>query len=474
VIFAVITDSKLLTAIAAVTGGDGVLTGAAATAHYRDWRGRYQGDALAVVFPSDTQQVSAVVQLCAANNISIVPQGGNTSLCGGSVPLAGGTPQIVLNLSRMNRIRNVDAVNYTMTVEAGCILASLYAAPEQADRLFPLGLTAIAPHCEIGGNLSTNAGGINVLRYGTARNLVLGLEVVLPDGRIWDGLRRLRKDNSGYDLKQLFIGAEGTLGIITAAVVKLFPLPKAVATACIAVRDPAAAVALLSHLRAICGDTINAFELISRSCLDLVFKHIGDTQEPFAVQHEWIVITQLANVLPAPLDAALREALVSFGADVTDFALTTDKIEAERWWKLRKNIAEAQKAEGISIKHDISVPVSRVAEFLNQASTELRDTYPGIRIVAFGHMGDGNIHYNISMLDAALNQAFIQQREHEVNRIVYEVVRELEGSIAAEHGVGQMKREEITHYKSELEMELMRSVKRTFDPHGLMNPGKVI
>jgi len=464
----------LLAAIAAVTGGDGVLTGPAATAYYKDWRGRYQGDALAVVFPSDTQQVSAVVKLCAENRVAIVPQGGNTSLCGGSVPLTDGIPQIVLNLSRMNRIRNVDAVNYTMTVEAGCKLASLYAAPEQADRLFPLGLTAVAPHCEIGGNLSTNAGGINVLRYGTARNLVLGLEVVLPDGRIWDGLRGLRKDNSGYDLKQLFIGAEGTLGIITAAVVKLFPLPKAVATACIAVRDPAAAVALLAHLRATYGDTINAFELISRSCLDLVFKHIGDTHEPFAAQHEWIVITQLANVLPAPLDAALREALGSFGAGVADFTITTDKIEAERWWKLRKNIAEAQKAEGISIKHDISVPVSRVAEFLNQASTSLRDTYPGIRIVAFGHMGDGNIHYNISMLDAALNQAFIRQREHEVNHIVYEVVRELEGSIAAEHGVGQMKREEITRYKSELEMELMRSVKRTFDPHGLMNPGKVI
>ena len=466
--------ASLHEAIAAITGGDGVLTGAAAVPHYKDWRGRYQGDALAVVLPSDAKQVAAVVKLCVANNIAIVPQGGNTGLCGGAVPLTDGSQQIVLNLSRMNRIRDVDAVNYTMTVEAGCKLASLYAAPEQADRLFPLGLTAIAPHCEIGGNLSTNAGGINVLRYGTARNLVLGLEVVLPDGRIWDGLRRLRKDNSGYDLKQLFIGAEGTLGIITAAVVKLFPLPKSVATACIAVRDPVAAVALLSHLRATCGDTINAFELISRSCLELVFKHIEDTHEPFATQHEWLVITQLANVLPAPLDAALRDALVSFGAGVIDFDITHDKVHAERWWKLRKNIAEAQKAEGISIKHDVSVPVSRVAEFIEQASTVLRHAFSGIRIVAFGHMGDGNIHYNISMLDAALNQAFIRQREHEVNHIVYEVVRELEGSIAAEHGVGQMKREEITHYKSELEMELMRSVKRTFDPHGLMNPGKVI
>ncbi|MDP2761203.1 MAG: FAD-binding oxidoreductase [Sideroxyarcus sp.] len=468
------TDSKLLTAIAAAVGGDGVLTGAAAAVHYKDWRGRYQGNALAVVFPADTGQVSTVVKLCAANNVAIVPQGGNTSLCGGAVPLKDGSRQIVINLSRMNRIRALDATNYTMTVEAGCKLESLYAAPEQADRLFPLGLTAVAPHCEIGGNLSTNAGGINVLRYGTARNLVLGLEVVLPDGRIWDGLRGLRKDNSGYDLKQLFIGAEGTLGIITAAVLKLYPLPKSAATACIAVRDPAAAVALLAHLRAICGDMVNAFELVSRSCLDLVFKHVADTHEPFAKQHEWIIITQLANVLPAALDTALRDALNSFGAGVIEFDLTADNAEAERWWKLRKNIAEAQKAEGVSIKHDVSVPVSRVAEFLAQASSALRHAFPGIRIVAFGHMGDGNVHYNISMPEAALNRAFIQQREHDVNNIVYEVVRELEGSIAAEHGVGQMKREEIMHYKSDLEMELMRSIKQMLDPRGLMNPGKVI
>ncbi len=461
-------------AIAAVTGGDGVLTGAAAAAYCKDWRGRYQGDALAVVFPSDTRQVSAVVKLCAANNIAVVPQGGNTSLCGGSVPLKDAGQQIVINLSRMNRIRNVDAVNYTMTVEAGCKLESLYAAPEQADRLFPLGLTAVAPHCEIGGNLSTNAGGINVLRYGTARNLVLGLEVVLPDGRIWDGLRSLRKDNTGYDLKQLFIGAEGTLGIITAAVLKLYPLPKSVATACIAVRDPVVGVALLAHLRATCGDMINAFELISRSCLDLVFRHIADTREPFARQHEWIIITQLANVLPVPLEAALRDALDSFGAGVLEFGITADDTKAERWWKLRKNIAEAQKAEGVSIKHDISVPVSLVAEFLTRAGTALRHTFPDIRIVAFGHMGDGNVHYNISMPDTAQNKDFIQQQEHNVNHIVYEIVQELEGSIAAEHGVGQMKREEIARYRSEVEMELMRSIKQVLDPHGLMNPGKVI
>ena len=429
-------DTQLLAAIAAVTGGDAVLTGAATAAYCKDWRGRYSGDAYAVVFPSSTQQVSDVVKLCAANKIAIVPQGGNTSLCGGSVPVAGPIKQIIINLSRMNRIRNVDATNYTMTVEAGCKLESLYAAPEQADRLFPLGLTAIAPHCEIGGNLSTNAGGINVLRYGTARNLVLGLEVVLPDGRIWDGLRSLRKDNTGYDLKQLFIGAEGTLGIITAAVLKLFPLPKSMAVACIAVRDPAEAVALLAHLRATCGDTIDAFEFISRSSLDLVLKHIPDTQEPFAEKHEWIVITRLTDVLPAPLDSALRDALKSFGEGVAEYEVTTDKERAERWWKLRKNVAEAQKAEGVSIKHDISVPLSRVAEFLAQANDTLRKAFPGIRIVAFGHMGDGNIHYNASMPDAAQNKAFIEQHENEVHRIVYEIAAELEGSIAAEHGVG--------------------------------------
>jgi FAD/FMN-containing dehydrogenase len=468
-----LSNPRLLAAIAAITGSDAVLTGEAAAPYCKDWRGRYSGAAVAVVFPSDTQQVSEVVKLCVANKISIVPQGGNTSLCGASVPLADMPHQIVINLSRMNRIRALDATNYTMTVEAGCKLASLYEAPEQADRLFPLGLTAIAPRCEIGGNLSTNAGGINVLRYGTARDLVLGLEVVLPDGRIWDGLRSLRKNNTGYDLKHLFIGAEGTLGIITAAVLKLYPRPKSMATACIAVRDPAVAVALLAHLRATCGDKISGFEMVSRSCLELVFKHIADTHEPFAARYDWIIIAQLTDVLPAPLDGPLHDALKSFG-DATEFKITTDKDRAERWWKLRKNIAEAQKAEGISIKHDVSVPISRVAEFIAQSTAALRSAYPGIRIVAFGHLGDGNIHYNASLPDAAQNEAFIERHENDVHRLVYEVVARLDGSISAEHGLGQLKREEITHYKSALELELMCSIKRTLDPHGLMNPGKVI
>jgi FAD/FMN-containing dehydrogenase len=303
---------------------------------------------------------------------------------------------------------------------------------------------------------------------------VLGLEVVLPDGRVWNGLRSLRKDNSGYDLKHLFMGAEGTLGIITAAVLKLFPRPQTEATACVAVRDPAVAVALLAHLRANCGDRISAFEIISRSSLDLVFKHIPETREPFSDKHDWIVITQLADVLSAPLDEVLHEALQSFGAGITASEISSDKDHAERWWKLRKKISEAQKCEGISIKHDVSVPVSRIAEFISRADAELQQAFPGIRIVAFGHMGDGNIHYNISMLDATQNQEFISLQETAVNHRVYAVVRELNGSISAEHGVGQLKRAALREHKDPLELELMRTIKQALDPHGLMNPGKVV
>ena len=458
-----------------IVGAENLLTEEAAAPYCRDWRGRYDGPAVAVVLPAETRQVAEVVALCAAHKIAMVPQGGNTSLCGASVPLVGDLPQVVINLSRMNRVRSVDAANYTMTVEAGCKLADLYRAAEQAGRLFPLGLTAIAPHCEIGGNLSTNAGGINVLRYGSARDLVLGLEVVLPDGRVWEGLRSLRKDNTGYDLKQLFIGAEGTLGIITAAVLKLYPRPQAMATACVAVRDPAAAVELLAYLRARCGDTINAFELISRSCLDLVFKNIPDTQEPFAdARHGWIVLVRVSDVLPEPLDTELSIALQEFDEGVLEYTVTTDDEQAEAWWKLRKSISDAQKIEGISVKHDVSVPVSRVAEFIELASMELGAQFPGVRIVAFGHMGDGNIHYNASMPDPEKNRRFIADDEREVNRIVYDVVTRLDGSISAEHGLGQLKREEITRYKGALEMELMQSIKQTLDPDGLMNPGKVV
>lgn len=454
-------------------GRDAVLSGEAASIYCKDWRGRYSGIALAAVFPSSTAQVSEVVKTCVQHKVAIVPQGGNTSLCGAGVPLPSGR-QIVLNLSRMDRIRATDPVDYTMTVEAGCKLASLYQAAEQVDRLFPLGLTAIAPHCEIGGNLSTNAGGIGVLRYGSARDLVLGLEVVLPDGCIWNGLRGLRKDNTGYDLKQLFLGAEGTLGIITAAVLKLFPRPQAMATACVAIASPEVAVRLLAHVRAACGQALSGFELISRNCLDLVFKHIEDTSEPFDNRYEWYVLIKMEDVLQNSPETLLDKALSGFGSEVLDSGISGDAQQAERWWKLRKNISEAQKREGVSIKHDIAVPVSRVAEFIEQAGTALQSVYPDIRIVAFGHMGDGNIHYNASMADQGKNVDFIERHESDVNRIVYSVVDKLHGSISAEHGLGQLKRETIKDYKEPLELELMQRIKRAFDPEGLMNPGKVI
>jgi len=462
-----------IASLSALIGSDAVLTGEDSKPYCADRRGRYSGDALAVVFPSDTQQVSEVVKLCAENRIYIVPQSGNTSLCGGSVPLPQ-ERQVVLNLSRMNRIRAVDPINYTMTVEAGCTLFSAREAAEQHNRLFPLELSAILRYCEIGGNISTNAGGIGVLRYGNTRDLVMGLEVVLPDGRIWNGLRSLRKDNSGYDLKQLFIGAEGTLGIVTAAVLKLYPRPQSNATACVAITDPSAAVRLLAHIRASCGDTLSSFEIVSRSCMDLVFKHIPETSEPFNSQYGYYLLINSCDVLKSPLDEALRTAIQSFGAGVLAFEITTDADKAAQWWKLRMSISEAQKCEGISIKHDVSVPISRVAEFVECADAILEKAFPGIRIVMFGHMGDGNIHYNASMPDAEQNKQFIGQHECAVNKLVYEVLRELDGSISAEHGLGQLKRETIRDYKDPLELELMRSIKQTLDPQGLMNPGKVL
>jgi len=469
---------NLIEALGQIAGTENVLTGIAAAPYYKDQRGNYSGIAIAVVLPIDTQQVSAIVTLCASHRIAIVPQGGNTSLCGGSVPLAEDRQalsgkQVVINLSRMTAIRAFDAVNYTMTVETGCTLAHARDVAAQNNRLFPLSLTAIEARCEIGGNLSTNAGGIGVLRYGNMRDLVLGLEVVLPDGRIWNGLRSLRKDNSGYDLKQLFIGAEGTLGIITAAVLKLLPRPASQASACVAVREPASAVALLAHLRATCGDRISAFEIIARPCLDLVLRHFKDTAEPFRQSYQWMVLIDLSDVLEVPLDKALRNALGSFGAGISEYLVTVDKAQADSWWNLRKYISDAQKIDGVSIKHDISVPITSVPAFLGLADAALKREFPGVRIVAFGHIGDGNIHYNASMPDPLQNAQFLA-RSAEVNRIVYDIVAQLNGSISAEHGLGQLKRDEIRHYKNSLELELMLKIKHTLDPLGLMNPGKVI
>lgn len=450
------------------------MTSAGDTAPYLvDWRSRYRGAAACVVRPAATEEVSALVRLCAQHGVPMVAQGGNTSHCGASIPDASGEA-VLINLSRMNRIRTLDPVNNTITVEAGCVLRAIQEAAVEAGRLFPLSLAAEGS-CQIGGNLSTNAGGVQVLRYGNTRELTLGLEVVLPSGEVWHGLRGLRKDNTGYDLKQLFIGAEGTLGIITAAVLKLFPRPVASATAWLAVDSPRVAVCLLGDLQTAFGATLTACELVSHVSLGLVLKHIPGAQAPLA-ESPWYLLVELSG---AGEDAALRGALEAFlgkaleGASIGDAVLAQSVDQAKRLWALRENISEAQKIEGISIKHDISVPVSKIGDFVERADRALQAAFPGIRIVTFGHVGDGNLHYNQSKPEAGENAAFIASQA-EVNVIVHDLVHELGGSISAEHGIGQLKRLEILRYKDALEMDMMRSIKRTFDPQGLMNPGKVL
>jgi FAD/FMN-containing dehydrogenase len=439
-----------------------------------DWRGRYHGRARAVVLPRDTAEVAAVVAACAQAGVAMVPQGGNTGLCGGATPLGDGAA-VVISLARMNRVRAVDPDNDTLTVEAGCTLAAVQEAAQAAGRMFPLSL-ASEGSCRIGGNLSTNAGGVQVLRYGNTRDLVLGLEVVLPDGRVWDGLRGLRKDNTGYDLKQLFIGAEGTLGIVTAAVLKLFPAIRSRATAWVAVPDPRAAVRLLGMLRAACGDRVSAFEIVGRTALGLVLRHIPGARDPLAGAPAWTVLVELSDpAVDAPLDDQLQAVLGEAFAQglAGDAALAASGAQAQALWALREDISEAQRIEGVSIKHDVSVPVSRIPDFLERAGEALAARWPDVRVVAFGHIGDGNLHYNLSKSVADDNAAFVA-RTPEVNRIVHDLVCELGGSISAEHGLGQLKREEVLRYKPALEMELMRRVKQAFDPAGLMNPGKVL
>jgi len=435
------------------------------------------------VKPASTGEVAAVVKLCAEAGVAVVPQGGNTSLCGGATPLAAedagrlvpGGRQIVLNLSRLNHIRAIDALNNTITAEAGCVLAKVQQAAAAAGRLFPLSLAAEGS-CEIGGNLSTKAGGTPVLRYGNTRELVLGLEVVLPDGRVWDGLRGLRKDNTGYDLKQLFVGAEGTLGIITAAVLKLFPRPRARATALVALASPAKALELLSLLQDACGDRLTAFELMSAFCLTLVAKHFPATRLPFAQTHAQYVLLELSDSAGGEsLDVALHEALLeaSERAIALDAAVAANGGQALALWALRENIPEAQAREGRQVKHDISLPISRIADYIAHTDAELARAFPGARMVTFGHMGDGNLHYNVAHPEGGDEDAFMA-RSAEVTRVVHDSVARFGGSISAEHGLGQYKRDEILRYKSPLEMELMRRIKLALDPQGIMNPGKVL
>jgi FAD/FMN-containing dehydrogenase len=469
-------NPTLIDTLRSAVGPQNVLTDPAEVEPYaNDWRGIYRGETHCVVKPGNTEEVAAVVKLCAEAGAAIVPQGGNTGMCMASVPRVG-RGEIVLSLTRMNRIRQVDPLNNTMTVEAGVVLANIQQAAAEADRLFPLSLGAEGS-CTIGGNLSTNAGGVNVLRYGNTRDLVLGLEVVLPDGRVWNGMRSLRKDNTGYDLKQLFVGAEGTLGIITAAVLKVFPKPSASATAWAAVRDPEAALELLALLRRHCGDRINAFELISRACLELVLKHIPATRDPLEAPSEWYALTELADShagegLRNELERALEAGLE--GGLVTDVTIAESSAQSQALWKIRETIPEAAKGEPAMLyRHDISVAVSAIPRFIREARGALESRFPGANLICFGHLGDGNLHYNVFIPGRARADAAAREA-HDVTDLVYDIVQKYAGSFSAEHGVGLAKVTELERYKSSVELDLMRTVKRALDPDGLMNPGKVL
>ena len=461
--------------LAELLGRANVLDDAVEMAPYlTDWRGRFTGRARAVLRPGSAAELSELVARCHAAGVPMVPQGGNTGLCGGATPRAGGD-EVVISLGRLNRIRESDAANNTLVVEAGCTLAAVQEAAANIDRLFPLSL-ASEGSCQIGGNLSTNAGGVHVLRYGNTRDLVLGIEAVLPDGRLWNGLRGLRKDNTGYDLKQLFIGAEGTLGIITAAVLKLFPRPRSSCVAWVQLDSPALAVELLAHFQATAGNALNSFELIGRAALELVLRHMPGARAPIDQPGPWAVLVELAD---GGDEIALRQVMEGALAIAFDTALITDAViattisQARALWHLRENISEAQRLEGVSIKHDVSVPVSRIPAFLDSAGEALSDAFPGVRVVAFGHLGDGNLHYNLSKPESDSNTRFIESTPV-VNRIVHDLVVSVGGSISAEHGLGQLKREEILRYRSADETAMMLAVKQVFDPRGLMNPGKLI
>lgn len=439
-----------------------------------DQRGTYRGRAALMLRPASTEEVAAIVRLCAGSRTPIVPQGGNTGLVGGATPQADGR-EILLCLDRMNRIRELDPLDYTVVVEAGCVLKRLQEAAEEADRLFPLSLGAEGS-CQIGGNLSTNAGGINVLRYGNARDLVLGLEVVLPDGRVWNGLRTLRKDNTGYDLKQIFLGAEGTLGIITAAALRLFPRPRDRATAFAAVAGLDAALELLARCRTASGDQVTSFELVPRSGIELALRHVPDSADPLAGGHGWCVLIELTSSaassrlrdeLEAVLGAALEDGLVR------DATIAESGAAAARLWRLREAIVEAQRHAGAAIKHDVAVPVSRVPEFVALASEAVAAAVPGVVIVPFGHLGDGNVHFNLNRPADGDDAGFLARRG-EISGLVHDIAARLGGSLSAEHGVGQLRRDELPRYKPAVELELMRRIKTALDPDGIMNPGKVV
>lgn len=443
-----------------------------------DWRGRYRGRALAVAMPEDTEAVAAVVRWCRDNGYAVVPQGGNTGLSGAATP-DDGPRNVVLSLARMKRVRSIDTAGNTITVEAGCTLGELHAAAEAADRLFPLSLPSEGS-CTIGGNLSTNAGGTGALAYGVAREMALGVEVVLADGRVLNALSKLKKDNTGYDLRNLFIGAEGTLGVITAATLKLFPRPAAQLTALAAVADVMAATRLLELAQRRLASTLTAFELMSAFCLELVERVYPHCPNPLAGAGEYFVLLECSDAEGEAHATALFEGLLAEAIDaglVADAVVADSIARSKALWALRENISEAQATIGKNIKHDISVPISSIARFIDSTNAQLLRRFPDIRMVVFGHLGDGNLHYNVSpatdYADAAAQEAFLA-RQPEINRITHDAVAAFDGSISAEHGLGVLRRDEAARYKSPVEIALMWRIKQALDPGGIMNPGKVL
>jgi len=436
-------------------------------------RGLFRGESSLLLKPQNTEEVSKILKLCNKYNIKIVPQGGRTGLCGGTIPSENGQ-EIILSLERMNKIKDLNEANFTITVDAGCILNNIQNIADEKNFLFPLSL-ASEGSCTIGGNLSTNAGGINVLRYGMARDLVLGIEVVLANGEIWSNLTSLRKDNRGYDLKQLFIGSEGTLGIITSAVLKLFPAPRNIETALFAIPNTDAAIELLGLARNASADLLNAYELVSRIGMEMVIKHIPGAKEPIKDKYEWYVLIEFSSSSKNNLRQQMEDLfeLALNKKIVLDGVIAESTQQRKDLWVLRDGLNEAQKPEGGSIKHDISVPINNVSKFIDSASKCVKKFIPSSRVVAFGHIGDGNIHFNISQPLKQDKNEFLN-KWNDVNKLVFDIVESLNGSFSAEHGIGKLKRKELQTYNPKIEIDLMKSIKSTFDPNNILNPGKVL
>ncbi len=467
---------ELAADLQSIVGPGGYLTSQEDLRGYlTEWRGLYSGTTPCVLLPSTTGQVADVLRLCARHRIGVVPQGGNTGLVGGAIPHStDGRPQVLVSARRLDRIRSIDAEDFSITAEAGCLLATLQAAASEAGRLFPLSLAAEGS-CQLGGNISTNAGGTAVLRFGTMRDLVLGLEVVLPDGRILDGLRSLRKDNTGYDLKQLFIGAEGTLGFVTAATCKLFPQPRSVVTAWVTLPSVAAAISLYGAARDYLGDDLTAFEFASQFTVELVLKNIPGTRAPMDNPGPWNLLMEVSTPrTDSGLEARVQDFLVAMqdGNRIIDGVVAVNRAQRDALWRLRHSMSEAQKLEGASIKHDVSVPVARMADFLAEATAAVGSMVPGVRVVAFGHLGDGNVHFNLSQPERSDGPAFLA-RWDEISHRVHEIAVSLGGSFSAEHGIGALKVAELAHWRGGLPLDLMRAIKRALDPLGIMNPGKL-